>query len=286
MKKIIYLMCAILALPFVNSCSDHEIPYYEGEDAIFFDQQYGVAWFDTVRLSHQIYSLVSFGLMVENDSLLEVKVETTGYVRDYDRPFGIEIVADSTNAIEGVEFELLETNPVIRAGQNSVRFPVLCHRTARMDDQTLQLQLRLVPGEHFTLPFGPDGIGMMPKRHEGGEVYTQYSTNHDPSILNIFISGLLQKPAQWNVVQFGYNYSDKKFRLMLDISNEVFGWTVADFQDQRMSSRCQLVAKHVAAYLMEEYNKGREHWVLDEDGSMMYVKGVIWTEGQNPDTFN
>ncbi|MDE5693335.1 MAG: hypothetical protein K2I09_05380, partial [Duncaniella sp.] len=131
-----------------------------------------------------------------------------------------------------------------------------------------------------------DGIGMMPKRHEGGEVYTQYSTNHDPSILNIFISGLLQKPAQWNVVQFGYNYSDKKFRLMLDISNEVFGWTVADFQDQRMSSRCQLVAKHVAAYLMEEYNKGREHWVLDEDGSMMYVKGVIWTEGQNPDTFN
>ena len=245
-----------------------------------------MAWFDTVRLSHQLYSLVSFGLMVNNDSLLDVKVETTGYVRDYDRPFGIEIVADSTDAIEGVEFELLERNPVIRAGQNSVHFPVLCHRTDRMDNQTLQLQLRLIPGEHFTLPFGPNGIGLMPTRYEGGDIYTQYSTNQDPSVLNIFISGQLQKPKQWNVVQFGYYYSDTKFRLMLEISEKVFGWTVADFQDAKMLNRCQLVAKHVSAYLMEQYNKGREYWVIDEDGSMMYVKGVIWPEGQDPDTFN
>lgn len=286
MKKIIYLICALFSLPLCNGCSDHDIPLYEGADAIYFDQQYGVAWFDTVRQSHQIYSLVSFGLMIENDSLLQVKVETTGYVRDYDRPFSIEVVADSTEALEGSEFELLEKNPVIKAGRNSVYIPVLCHRSQRMAEQTLQLQLRLIPGEHFSLPFGKDGFGVMPKRENGGDIFTQYSTNFDPSIHNIFISGQLQKPSQWNNLQFGYRYSDKKFSLMLKIAEEKFGWNVTDFNDPKMGSRCKLVAKHVSAYLMEQYNKGREYWVLDEDGSMMYVLGVIWREGQDPDTFN
>lgn len=287
MKKIIYIICALLTLPVVNGCSEHDIPLYEGEDAIFFDQQYGVAWFDTVRLSHQIYSLVSFGLMLKDDSLLNVKIETTGYVRDYDRPFGIEIVADSTDAVEGSDFEILDKNPMIRAGKNSVYIPILCHRTARMSDKTLQLQLQLVPGEHFSLPFGEEGIGKMPKRDGGGDIYTQYSTNFDPSIHNVFISAKLQKPSMWNTVQFGNYYSDTKFKLMLKISEEVFGWTVEDFQDKKMQlNRCQLVAKHVSNYLMEQYSKGREHWVLDEDGSMMWVKGVKWAEGQDPDTFN
>ena len=35
---------------------------------------------------------------------------------------------------------------------------------------------------------------------------------------------------------------------------------------------------------MEQYLKGREYWVLDEDGSMMYVQGVTWTEGTDPNT--
>ena len=287
MKRIIYILCALFSLPVMNSCSEHEIPMYDGKDAIFFDQQYGVAWFDTVRQSHQLYSLVSFGLMIDPDSTVMVKIETTGYLKNYDRPFGIDIVNDSTTAIENTEFELPVKNPVILAGQNSTYIPVIYHRSDRMSHETVQLQIRLVPGEHFSLPFGPDGIGVMPKRATGGDVFTEYSTNADPAIHNIFANALLKRPKGWNASQFG-EYSQKKFALMLEITEAELGWTVLDFENDtnnKMSiSRAPIVATHMATYLMEQYFKGREYWVLDEDGSMMWVKGVTWTEGTDPNT--
>lgn len=286
MKATAYIIAAAAALPVLFSCSQHDIPLYSGKDAIFFDQQYGVAWFDTLRLSHQIYSYVPFGVMASKDSTVMVKVETTGFIRDYDRPFSIEIVADSTNAIPGEEYELPQTDFVIRAGQNSCYIPVTYHSTERMLDETVQLQIRLVPNEHFSLPFGKEGIGQMPLRNEGGEVFTEFSTNYDPSIHNIFANRKLRKPKGWNNVQFGYYYSDVKYALILEISERELGWGVQYFDldpDQKtLVSRAPVIAKHVSKYLMEQYRKGREHWVLDNDGSMMYVMGVSWTEGTDP----
>lgn len=286
MKKILYNIAAAVTLTSLAACSYHEIPYYEGVDAIYFDQQYGVAWFDTVRQSHQIYSLIPFGSMASADSLLEVKVETTGYVRDYDRPFGVEVVTDSTSMIAGTDYDLDLSNAVIRAGQNSTRIKVHVYKTDRLQHATLQLQLRLVPGEHFTLPFGDDGFGTMPKRAYGGDVFTELSTNFDPSIHNIFAHIQLKKPAGWNNLQFGAYYSATKYALILKFAEEQFGWHVTDFEGanstKMLLNRSPLIAAAVAEYLMEQYNKGREYWVLDEDGSMMYVKGVTWAEGTDP----
>lgn len=286
MKATAYIIAAAAALPILFSCSQHDIPLYSGQDAIFFDQQYGVAWFDTLRQSHQIYSLVPFGVMAKKDSTVMVKVETTGFIRDYDRPFSIEIVADSTTAIPGEEYELPQTDFVIRAGQNSCYIPVTFHSSERMLDETVQLQIRLVPNEHFTFPFGENGIGKMPLRQTGGDVFTELSTNSDPSIHNIFANRMLRKPKGWNDVQFGYYYSTTKYALILDITERELGWNVIDFDtdpNNKMSiSRAPVVAKHVSRYLMEQYRKGRANWVIDEDGSMMYVRGVSWAEGTDP----
>lgn len=292
MKKIIYIVSALFTLPLINSCSQHEVPFYDGKDAIYFDQQwsdFANTAIDTVMLPHQIYSFIPFGLRVEDDTLLRVKVETTGYVRDYDRPFGIEIVADSTTASEGAEFEILDKNPVIKAGENLTYIPVLCHRTNRImvDTAALQLQIRLVPGEHFSLPFGEEGVGKIPGRYnQDGNTLTARSNNWDPAIHNIFISGKYDKPNRWHNVQFGRYFSQKKFSLILKVMEEDFGWSIAEFNNPTISDRAYLIAIHVSTYLMEQYYKGREHWVIDEDGSMMYVKGVIWPEGQDPDKFN
>lgn len=288
MKKLTYIISALLTLPFVSGCGEHDLPNYSGGDAIFFDQQYGVSHFDSLRQSHQIYSYIPFGVMLETDSTLRVKVEVAGKIRDYDRHFGIEVVADSTTAIAGQEYDLPSTDGVILAGQNSTYISVDIHRTPRLDtDGTLQLQLRLLPGEHFTLPFGKDGIGVMPKRAEGGSVYTELSCNFDPSIHNIFINTKLRKPSSWNNDKFGSYYSDTKYALILKITEEKLGWTVEDFEhdpdNKMLMTRCIRVAEYVSKYLMEQYRKGREYWVLDEDGSMMWVLGVSWAEGTKPE---
>lgn len=286
MKKILYFISALLSLPIAIGCSQHDIPLYEGKDAIYFDQQYGVSWFDSIRQSHQIYSLIPFGSMLINDTLLNVKVETAGYMKDYDRPFKIEIVADSTDAIEGQDFEILTMNPVIKAGQNSAIIPIMCHRSEHVKKDTYQLQIRLIPGEHFVLPFGEKGIGEMPLRKDGGDIFVEYSTNADPSIHNIFISGLYQQPKFWITPQFGLYFSQSKFSLILKVAEEKFGWDVRDFESQKMIDRAPLLVKHVSEYLNGEYRKGREHWVIDDNGTMMWVKGCYWYEGQDPDKFN
>lgn len=289
MKKIIYFAAFLLSIIGLQSCEQHEIAFYDGQDAIFFDQQYGVAWFDTLRQSHQIYSLIPFGMMANSDSLLRIKVETTGYLRDYDRPFKIEIVADSTTAREGEEFDAFSLEGVIRAGQNSTYIPIHFHKTERLLDETLQLQIRLIPGEHFTLPFGENGIGVMPKRNTSGQVYTELSTNFDCSIHNIFMHTKLKQPKGWNTVQFGKYYSSKKYSLILDIAQENFGWDVTyfdpDTDNKMLLKRSTVLAPLVAKYLMEQFNKGREYWVIDEDGSMMWVLGVTWAEGADPSKF-
>ena len=286
MKKYIYLIGLLFTLPMFFSCDKTDIDVYSGDDAIYFDQvwQTEVPWFDSTQLSRQYYSVVSFGKMTATDSLVHVRVETAGYIRDYDRPFGVEIVTDSTSALEGEEYELLTTSPVIKAGDNSTYVDVLVHSSERMRDETVQIQLRLIAGEHFTLPFGST-IGVLPKRTNGGDVYTELSSNSDPAIHNIFANRLLVKPVGWNNLQFGYYYSATKYELLLKMAGERFGWGVEEFEDKTkmLSFRAQIVARIVSAYLLEQYNLGREYWVLDEDGSMMYVKGVSWAEGTMPE---
>lgn len=272
------------------SCSDHEIPYYEGADTLYFDQQWGVAHFDSLQQQHQNYSDVCFGIITENDSVLRIKVACTGYARDYDRPFTIEVVADSTTAVGGVHYTDLASEHVIPAGKLCTYVPVKCLRTPDMEGKCFQLQLRVVPNEYFEpAQFGEEGVGLIPLRNKYQDIYDRYSTNADPAIHNVFINGNLRQPPAtcWNNLQFGSYFSETKFRLLIKIAEKDFGWSVVDFFDTKMSvGRSPLVAKHVAAYLMEQYSKGREHWVLDEDGSMMYVNGVRWIEGQDPNEYN
>lgn len=279
----------------MSSCSEHEIDYYSGVDAIFFDQQFSgninETWLDTTQLAHQIYTVVNFNNISGGlDSILKIKIETTGYVRDYLRPFSVEVVADSTDAIEGEEFTILNPDLAILPGNNSTHVDVKVSVSERLYFSTCRIQLRLVPGEHFALPFGKDGFGLMPLRGAvNASVLTDLSTNYDPSIHNIFITGELSRPAMWTegVEQISHKYSWgtyslKKYRLLLSVA-EPYGWGPWHFENQMPIERMGIIQRAAASYLREQYNKGREYWVLDEDGSMMWVKGCSWALGTRPE---
>ena len=296
MKSIFYLpvATALLAASF-SSCDKAEIPYYEGMDAIFFDQQYfgkdNETWgqADTTTLAHKLYTPVQFMQANRQDTVLAIKIETTGFVRDYPRPFGIHVVADSTSAVEGVDFELLDDSYAILPGNNSTYLHVKVNLTERMYLQQLQIQLALDPGEHFTLPFGEKGIGQIPKRYfdkdEVGPVPD--SKNLDPSVHNIFADCLLSKPSQWtlagNVYSWG-EYSNEKFALILELVKPR-GWTAATFNNYytMQTERQGVVNRELAKYLRAQYDKGE--YVLEADGTLMWIKNstlVTWGAGVTP----
>lgn len=279
MKNSLLITTASLLILCLAAACEKELMDFEGKDAIYFDVQYGPEWGNETKWAHQLYTVVSFGKIDSNYVNLNLKVGIAGDVKDYDRPFRIEIVPDSTNAIAGTEYEGLAEDHWIKAGSTKAYIPMVVRKTERMDNDTVHIQLRIVPGPDFVLPFSE--IGKMPGRWTTDTVF---SKNVNPTIHNIYMFNKLVQPAGWMP---GYNnswmgiFSAKKYQLMIDVT----GFKKEDFENVSLmqSGRAKLIARMLAKYLMEQYKKGREYWVLDEDGSMMQVGGVTWAAGTRPE---
>ena len=304
MKPYIYIAGALTLMASVSSCNKVEIPYYEGMDGIFFDQQFigennesfGTA--DTTNLTHKLYTPVIFTQTESTDTILAIKVETTGHLRDYVRPFGVHVVADSTTAIEGEDFKLLDESYAILPGNNSTSVQVLVNLTERMYKEQVQIQLGLDPGEHFVLPFG-DKFGDMPKRYMGGTSDpVPESRNYDSSVHNIFANCMLTQPANWPLGRDGVNYvvgagvavnhfgdfSVTKYATILKVI-EARGWTASTFAAivYPKTDRFGIINRDVAKYLREQYDKGE--YVLEDDGTLMWIDNktlVTWSPDATP----
>lgn len=276
MKQWIYIIASLFLLPFAAGC-EREVMEYEGKDAIYFDVQWGSVGHGAENVwSHQIYSLVAFSDIEEPEYELRLKVGVAGSVVDYDRPFRVTVVPDSTNAIAGEEYDGFSEEQVIKAGENRTYIALTVKRSERMMTDTVKIQLRLHPNEYFELPFSD--VGTVPGRWDN-DTQTAYSKNYDPTIHNIFANNILKRPAGWMAI-FG-DFSAKKYQFLMDVS----GYGASDFKNQpaMLYGLGQIVARRASAYLKEQYAKGREYWVLDEDGSMMYVSGVSWAQGTRPE---
>lgn len=269
--KLIYLL---MTLPFLCACEKETINY-EGKEGLYFDVQWGVSWLEPSTWAHQFYTLVDFGKTGGEETDLSLTVRATGELKNYDRPFQVYVVQDSTTAIEGEEYEFLNQEYAIKAGETSVNIPLKIKKTERMTQKTVKVQLAILPGDYFELPFTTYGATNVPGRYDADE-NPEYSCNHDPRIHNIYANDFLTKPSPWFVV-WG-TYSEKKYRLMMEIS----GTTPDEYtQDLMPSQRANMIAEMVAKYLLAEKEKGTP--VLEEDGTVMYIKGVSWSEGITPD---
>lgn len=276
MKNTIKYAIASFLLGTSFMACEKDMKQYEGEDGLYFDVQYTITpWFTNPDMwAHQIYSYVKFANIEKEDTTFLLKVETVGEVRNYDRPFQVKVVQDSTTAIAGEEYSELTENGVIKAGETKGYVSVKVSKTERMSAGNFQLQLALVPNEYFNLPF--DHMPVVPGRYS--ELLKVYSTNDDPKIHNIFITDVLTKPKYWGAA-FG-DYSEKKFRLMLELYPDA---KPDDYESLTTmpTVRMSVIAEKVAKYLIEMAGLGTP--VLDEDGTVMWIKGVSWAKGTLPE---
>lgn len=73
---------------------------------------------ETSLWARQNYTYVSFGTLEAEEADVTMKVGISGSIKDYDRPFRVEIVQDSTNAIPEEEYTGFTEEQVIKAGEN------------------------------------------------------------------------------------------------------------------------------------------------------------------------
>lgn len=277
MKKTLYTLCCLLGFSLLASC-EKDMDEYDGRDGLYFDVQYtNTSWFTNPEMwAHQIYTLVRFTTMPEgvNEAQLKLKVNAVGPMCDYDRPFNVTVVADSTNAIPDVEYKDLSTTCVVKAGETCGYVTVTVVRSDRMADENVQLQLALQPNEYFNLPY--TYMDKIPGRYT--ELLTVYSTNMDPRIHNIFITDIMVRPKYF-VPAFG-EFSREKMKLMLEVYPDA---SYNDYENRETmpTVREKMIAEALASHLIASFKAGKP--ITDPDGTMMYCNGVPWTEEAMPD---
>ena len=271
MKRFKYMIAAAAGVAMVSLAScEKEIMTYEGQDGIYFDVRWGLEGREKYW-AHQYYTPAEFGTMNNDVNSYEVsiRVTTSGTPKSYDRPFSITIGKDSTNAIEGEDYEPFGMDYVLKAGEQYAYIPITMKRSERMQHDTISLQLQLQPNEYFTCPFTNYG-----DHPQGGVPFTIYGYNYNAAEHKIVASDVMTKPEGWLGDGLGTGggimgkFTAKKWRLMMELT----GTTIEDYTDERMpTQRARVVATTLGNYLMEQAALGPEHVILEEDGTMMWV---------------
>lgn len=276
MKKTLYIIGAIiLSVVSLTSCEE-ELMDYEGENALYFDVRLYPSHIEKKLWPHRLSTEVSFGNVMKNDLEVVIPVRTTGVSTDYDRPYKVEVVADSTTARLDIDFSDLQTDRVIKAGQTSDTIRFKAHRTEEIFEDTVRLQIRLLPNEHFVTNFkeyGEPGSYFSYVTVGGSQSSKEFDVNADASIHNIFIYDTMTQPKGWwgsaSVGGIGGAFSAKKIRLMMELCNcdlSAFE-TMGTMPVSRFSSYCEKLGK----YLIEQAKLGPDHVVLEKDGTLMWV---------------
>ena len=275
MKKTLYIIGAILlSLVSLTSCEE-ELMDYEGENALYFDVRLYPSHIEKKLWPHRLSTEVSFGNVMQNDLEVVIPVRTTGVSTDYDRPYKIEVVADSTTARLDIDFSDLQTDRVIKAGQTSDTIRFKAHRTEEIFEDTVRLQIRLIPNEHFITNFkeyGEPGTYFSYVTVGGSQSSKEFDVNVDASIHNIFIYDTMRQPKGWwgsASGGIGGAFSAKKIRLMMELCNcdlSAFE-TMGTMPSSRFTSYCEKLGK----YLIEQAKLGPDHVVLEKDGTLMWV---------------
>nr|WP_199076565.1 DUF4843 domain-containing protein [Pedobacter sp. ASV19] len=159
----------------------------------------------------------SFGYEKANvlDTLLRVVVRTIGAAESSDRPYNL-VIADSSTLKAGIDYKLLNTQNVIKAGKvtDTLYFKLL--RTAKLKKDSLFLFLDLKPNENFTNSFLSKDIT------SGGQTRPQYYTR-----LKIKVDDIAGAPPFWDANSVYYSFtsgylgtfSTLKFQLLINRFN-------------------------------------------------------------------
>ena len=255
----------------LSGCSQ-DLMEYEGKECIYFNAVHPNKNLDENMWPHEHFSFVSFGNLTVDETDLNVDIKATGAVKDFDRSFQVVVVQDSTTAVKDRDYTGLLDTYTIKAGQTSTQVQLKVKRTPEMDGDTLRLQLKLIPNQHFDVAFHnyeDDGF-YEPEKHE------KFGYNTDASVHNYFFYDVLSRPDTWQggVNNNGQgtlgNFSAKKYRLLMEIS----GTTVKDWESKETmpSIRVKAIAEIASEYLLEQARKKEP--VLDEDGTMMYLMHI------------
>ena len=194
-------VCRLLILPlciWLCACQQNEMMDYNISDRIYFNETTSNGAI-LVKVYEKNYSFALQHSALMEDTI-KLKTKLMGYLSDRDRVFRAEVLADSTTAVEGFHYNLLDG--VLKAGRYESYLPVVLYRTADTQEAPVTLHIRLIATEDLE-PGHPEDI---------------YFT--------LSWGDILMKPEHWPEYFFG-TYSVNKYRFAIDVTGHT-DWPQAE----------------------------------------------------------
>lgn len=228
MNKIFIIIFAFITL---LACQEEKIEPYSGDSYVYFSKK---------NTDSTTFSFAYDATMTK--SIVKIPVEIISGVRDYDREYKVVFLPEESTAIEGQHFTKLEGLQSIKAGNivDSLSIEVL--KADDISDKVVEAVFEIVDSEEFKAGF--------PTRSKA----------------RLQITNKLIQPAWWNGwhVSSGLgDYSDKKYRLFIQLTGEY---------DLDYHNREDMNYSEMRNLLLQFKQWLEENPQTEEDGSDMEVK--------------
>ena len=133
-KNIACILAAAAIGYSATSCSHDELDLYSGPTAMLYIQE--LSSFDIYGnpIGYRDHTDADFANVPPGLTMWSVsfEVKMAGEVEAYDRPYSLKVEADSTTAVEGVDYDLEDNEFMIKAGKASDVVKVRLHRTEKI----------------------------------------------------------------------------------------------------------------------------------------------------------
>lgn len=274
MKRLYTYLIVFTATILTSASCTKDMMDYVGPESVYFAVRDGNTTMSSTGWPYVPYTNVEFVKTTADNILANILIRATGESKTYSRTVNIEVIADSSNAVEGVHYSMPHSVS-LEAGKTETTIPVTLIRKPEMKNGLIKLQIKLVENEFFTLIFKSWDN---PKDLTSGTIYNGF----DASRHNIICSDILVKPANWigsfdaktkkEKSAFG-EFSAKKFLLI----QSVMGYQYSDFMSSTtMTIGVQYaISRFMSNYLVGQYKAHTP--VLEDDGRLMWFEYCPWT---------
>ncbi len=185
--------CRYFSLLFISlifyACQQNEVMDFALDARVYFNETTG-----TGTLQRNIWSKnYSFALQKSTLTQDTIKITTKlmGNPADYDRIFRVKVLPDSTTAIEGQHYKILDG--IMPAGKYESYLPIILYRTEDTQELSVSLFIEIIATNDLK-PGNPDAINF-----------------------SLHWADMLMRPAHWPEYFFG-EYSVNKYRFAIDVT--------------------------------------------------------------------
>ncbi len=187
-KYKIFLIAFTAGLFVITGCTKNELMDYQLEGKVYFYERTEISTVES-RVTEKNYSfaLQNSALMVDT---FKIKVKLMGNLIDYDRTFIAKVDEETSTAIEGTHYQLLEG--VMKANEYISYLPIVLYRTVDTQEEAVDINIELTDD-------GDLGRG-----------------NTEDLEFHLTWGDILLKPDHWPDYFFGV-YSINKYRFAIDV---------------------------------------------------------------------